>query len=121
MSKFRNLIENVLSEAKQVGNLYHATTISNCLSIIKDNELVASPKIISEQQQTLDLNSIGISTSRNKLFMYRGDIEIILDGDKLSNKYNIIPYNYFYDHDNSEMTHAEKRNTAETIIISNNY
>ena len=26
-----------LDEAKQVGNLYHSTTIGNCLSIIKDN------------------------------------------------------------------------------------
>lgn len=121
MSEFRKLIEAILLDARQVGNLYHSTTIGNCLSIIKDNELIANPKIISEQQQVLDLNSIGISTSRNKLFMYKGDIEIILDGDKLSNRYNIIPYNYFYDHDNSEMTHAEKRNAAETIIISNNY
>lgn len=120
MSKFRNLIENILKEAKQVGILYHATRLDYALSIVKDNTIHANPKV-QKDGRTLDLNSLGISTSRNKLFMYKGDVEIMLDGDKLSEKYSILPYNYFNDWPTEELTSAEKRNTAESIIISKSY
>lgn len=120
MSKFRNLIENILKEAKQVGILYHATRLDYAISIVENNAMYANPKLQNDGK-TLDLNSLGISTSRNKLFMYKGDVEIMLDGDKLSEKYSIIPYNYFNDFPTEELTHAEKRNTAESIIISKSY
>lgn len=120
MSKFYNLIENILKEAKQVGILYHATRLDYALSIVKDNTIHANPKA-QKDGRTLDLNSLGISTSRNKLFMYKGDVEIMLDGDKLSEKYSILPYNYFNDWPTEELTSAEKRNTAESIIISKSY
>lgn len=120
MSKFRNLVENILKEAKQVGILYHATRLDYALSIVKDNTIHANPKV-QKDGRTLDLNSLGISTSRNKLFMYKGDVEIMLDGDKLSEKYSILPYNYFNDWPTEELTSAEKRNTAESIIISKSY
>lgn len=120
MSKFRNLIENILKEAKQVGILYHATRLDYAISIAENNIMYANPKLQNDGK-TLDLNSLGISTSRNKLFMYKGDVEIMLDGDKLSEKYSILPYNYFNDFPTEELTHAEKRNTAESIIISKSY
>lgn len=122
MSKFRNIVENILQEAKQVGILYHATTIDNLLMILEDDELTSNPKIKkTENGETIDVHSLGISTSRNKLFMYNGSIELMLDGNKLSEKYKVIPYNYFDDHFNNDISIYEKRNTAETIILSKEY
>lgn len=122
MKYFRKIVEKVLTEAKQVGTLYHATTIDNLLMILKDNELISNPKIKkTENGEIIDVHSLGISTSRNKLFMYNGSIELMLDGNKLSEKYKVIPYNYFDDHFNNDISIYEKRNTAETIILSKEY
>ena len=42
MSKFRNMVENILQEAKQVGTLYHATTIASLEDILKSDKLISS-------------------------------------------------------------------------------
>jgi len=75
------------TEAKQVGILYHFTEISQL------------PKI-------LNLNKIGfnrgVSFTRDKYFMKHQRIGIgikdaclVIDGDKLSHRYKLEPYDYF--------------------------
>ena len=49
-----------ISEAKQVGNIYHFTYISNMLLILKNNKL--------ESTWSLDTENFSISFTRNKNF-----------------------------------------------------
>lgn len=83
MSKFKDLIKNVLTEAKQVGLLYHSTRLDNAIEILEQNKLFA-------------VRDIGISTSRHLRNPYSADNQVtfVLDGDKLSNKYKLEPFEY---------------------------
>lgn len=71
-------------EAKQIGILYHFTSIKNLILIIKNNQLLGA------------IN--GISTTRDKFgwkhmtTIAGNQCAIILDGDKISNNYKIFPY-----------------------------
>ena len=80
-----------LNEGKQVGLLYHVTTPENLKKILDSNTLKGS---ISDFHGGKDF--IGISTTRNKNFLYnQNQIQIVLDGDKISNNYKIMPYDYW--------------------------
>ena len=72
-------------EAKQVGIIYHFTPYENLISIIKDDALMI--KNHNYLSFTRDKNA---NKSRLKL-----QCKIVLDGDKLSNKYKIEPFDYF--------------------------
>lgn len=105
MIKLRNLIEG-----KQVGILYHYTSIPRLLSILKDNKL----KITSSGRPY-------VSFTRDKNFHKSSrfglggnmDVRLVVDGNKLSQKYKITPYQYhFQDYD-------FKQDEAEEIVDKN--
>jgi len=95
-----------LIEAKQVGVLYHITSIINLLSILKTNQLQGAVN--------------GTSTTRDRLGWktMRGiagnQCMIVLDGDKLSNKYRIQPYQ-----DTTDSYTDEQEETIITRVINN--
>lgn len=76
-------------EAKQVGILYHYTSLDNAINILKQNVLQTGEELSY------------ISFTRNKNFhkvKREGiitDMKFIINGDKLSEKYKIQPFNYF--------------------------
>ena len=105
VKQFRNAIKK-LEEAKQVGLLYHATELENVIDILKSNKLIA-------------MRDIGISVSRSKNFFLYNSLYtyhnydpwnacLVLDGDKLSNNYKILPFQY-----------PNERDSFETLIITN--
>ena len=77
------------TEAKQVGILYHFTKISQLPKILNTN--------------TIGRNTNGrVSFTRDKYFMKHQRIGIgikdaclVIDGDKLSHRYKLEPYDYF--------------------------
>jgi hypothetical protein len=75
---------DILYEAKQRGTLYHFTDGIGLMGILKTNELLASEDVKH------------VSLTRDKQAWYVGTLDnafrISLDGDKISNKYKIIPY-----------------------------
>ena len=81
-----------LTEAKQVGILYHYTSLENLIKITKTNML-------------RPFEYDGISFTRDKHFhkvnrsadsdSVEKECRIVLDGNKLSHRYKIRPYNYF--------------------------
>ena len=100
MSKFEKLILEVLQEAKQVGTLYHSTTYNNAINILKTNTLYSD-------------RSFGISTNRN-LDLFKkgfGDVCFVLDGNKLSSKYKIFPFQ-FGQEDSQETIIQDKKNKS---------
>lgn len=89
MSQFRSIVESILREAKQVGILYHATTLKGLKGILKFDKIQADYYNSG--------CSDGISTSRDKTYFYQAPVQLILDGNKLSNKYKLEPYTAFDD------------------------
>jgi len=118
----QEMISPIIDEGKNIGVLYHFTSPINIWNILSQNELKGSKveieyadkpgsqdsdEIISFRK---DLNSLKnkdikylyyVSTTRNRLLYKKnttinGDtIRIALDGNKLSNKYKIVPFYYF--------------------------
>jgi hypothetical protein len=103
---------DILNEAKQVGTLYHFTTFSSLLNILKTNTLKASNKFEKDKPPT-------VSLTRDKLGDIGGvggsgtkTVRISIDGDKLSNKYKITPYNYYSNYPD----YKESEDEMEEII-----
>ena len=88
--KWTETINESLNEGKQVGVLYHVTSPQRYKQIMDQNVLKGGLVDINGKE------TLGISTTRNKNFKYDGNtVQIALDGDKLSNKYKIRPYDYW--------------------------
>lgn len=102
-------------EGKQVGTLYHFTNADKFIHILQDNVLKSSRK-----QPDNGYGGYGyISFTRDKNFnkVPRGSISgtaivFIVDGDKLSDRYKVEPFNYYNyanKNDNPERVEAEER------------
>lgn len=90
--------KGLIQEAKQVGNLYHVCTLDAFVNyIIPDNELRASGKYYNQLLDTKE----AISFTRDPLFVVPTEtvmnsgilFQFVIDGNKLSEKYKVIPYN----------------------------
>lgn len=102
MSKFRQLVEKVLQEAKQVGKLYHTTSLSGIIGICNSNS-------IGSQRYN------GISFSRDKYNWYEnGPFTIVIDGNKLSNNHKAYPFSF---HSYFPNEYPGKDTNAETTIL----
>lgn len=97
MITYKDLLNKlkIISEAKQVGDLYHYTDARNANKILSSNTL----KVVHNVEPN-------VSTTRNKNLHKTGKItatglrnfvpihvSFVLDGDKISNHYKIKPYN----------------------------
>ena len=70
---------DLLKEAKQVGTIYHYTSLGALQSILETNKLISQRNYIS--------------FTRNKNWWpWKTSIKLSFDGDKLSNKYKIQPF-----------------------------
>jgi hypothetical protein len=86
---------DILNEAKQVGLLYHYTSVDGLKNILQSNQLKSS----EENYMGNDLNFISFTRNKNfdkkgQKFNVKTDYRITLDGDKLSNRYKIKPFAY---------------------------
>lgn len=93
-------LTNILVERKQVGKLYHFTSKSNIKHIKECNCLLGKKY---GNVKFSDQGSYFISTTRDKN-LHKSfpvgvavEVRITLDGDKLSDKYKIFPFNFFKD------------------------
>jgi hypothetical protein len=111
MIKLTDLLKEI-TEAKQVGDIYHFTSLKGLYGILKDGFI----KPNSENQ---------ISTTRNKqmdltIFPAGGSAALImltLDGDKISNRYKIRPFNIAGDYD--DLPAYLNKDEFEEQIITN--
>jgi len=107
-----------LFEEKQVGTLYHFTDLYKCIQIFSVNYLKRSPLFhyISFTRSRLFSNFARQMFNPNDL-----TVCIEIDGNKLSQKYKVEPYNYFSTqnyYDNSklpEWDEMEERIKTEKI------
>jgi len=117
-------IEKV-DEAKQVGIIYHFTSMDNFPSIFESNKLMSSGKL-ERNPRNNQKDVISISFTRNKDFwkgftqlIFPPDVRIVIDGDKLSNKYRIEPFNYFNQKTKNKEHSTDER--EERIPFDKNY
>lgn len=87
--------EITLIEGKQVGTVYHWTTMAMLFKILDTN-------ILKGYTATKRIRGITVSTTRDKNFIKNrgngilvisgGEVGIVLDGNKLANTYQVMPY-----------------------------
>jgi len=108
----------IIDESKNLGTLYHFTNLQNASNIIKSNQIVASTTESSDYQRDFqffkkkgqEVRDKGlsyltfVSLTRDKLFYKKRPkissapiVRFELDGNKLSSKYKIKPFNYYAD------------------------
>lgn len=97
------LSEEILDEGKQVGIIAHYTPFNSIVKILETNTLKSSRGYVSF---TRDLT--------NKHLKGFGDFRIIIDGNKLSNKYKVEPFMYnFARSENGFDRNAHKQKAKE--------
>ena len=146
-SDLRLLIERIINERKQVGVLYHSTLMERLFKIIQENKLKVNRDYVSSiinyrskrddnimypfyGPVLIDPSKIppSISFTRNKQYKrYDDNAVIVLDGDKLSERYGIKPYSNFGGREYDEMEERVFRDVVnldkyiiKIICISNN-
>ena len=101
-SKLNPVVNKMLMEAKQVGTLYHTTSLMGILGICRSNS-------IGSQRYN------GISFSRDKYNWYdNGPFTLVIDGDKLSNNHKTYPFSF---HSYFPNTYPGKDTNAETTVL----
>lgn len=102
---------DLLKEARQVGTLYHFTNIRGLERILDTDTIRATPGYVSGDP------SDRVSFTRNKKY-YWDVIRITIDGDKLSNKYKITPYSYYYGQGKGSGTADQSEEIVEKDIAN---
>lgn len=119
--------KELVSEAKQVGKLYHVTTLDSLMQyIIPTDTLSGSGRY---KNWMLGGRTDVVSFTRDKRFVVKtnknGMAPVIysfeVDGDKLSEKYRVLPYNDFaFDQDTGKPnldTYEESELEKEEVVI----
>jgi hypothetical protein len=89
MIKIINLLKEILTEAKQRGNLYHFTPFRSLENILLSKVL----KPNNEEQISTSVRPNMSIRGFNKM-LGQHIVRLTLDGDKISNKYKIRPFSY---------------------------
>ena len=77
-----------------INKLYHFTDLSSLFNIIQSNTLQSFAVIAPSELRDYYFKSF-ISLTRDKRFIWRGNVRIVLNKDLLKNNYKIIPFNHF--------------------------
>ena len=88
MIKLINILKEI-TEAKQVGNLYNFTPISNLKSILETRSLIPNDENAVSTSIRPNMSTRGFQDMRTDSI-----VRIMLDGDKISTKYKIRPFAY---------------------------
>ncbi len=108
-----------LNEAKQVGIIYHFTSIENFHNIVKDN-------FVFNTSTCININKPTISFSRKSNGDFRSItdrmVRFSIDGNKLSEKYKLLPF-ADYEKGSRERSYGRKSypseyDEAEVILVS---
>lgn len=107
-----------LIERKQVGTLYHFTYLDNLVNIVKTNELRSGSKEPYKQKHT---NYISFTRSRNfeNEIGFEAECRLVIDGDKLSDKYHIEPFNYYSGNQNFGTYSPKDFEKEERVWLAN--
>jgi hypothetical protein len=112
---------DLLNEGKQVGTLYHFTNSESLSDILKNNTLEATYGDYGKtNHKAISGASISFTRSPNRNnfpLAVDSDCVLVIDGNKLSNNYKIIPYS----EQEAEFDEMEERIYNKNIINLNKY
>lgn len=110
-----------LLEAKQVGTLYHSTSLERLLSILSENTIkgLNTKRFIKVSGKEEVKKILGISFSRDKnsrldLKDTKLESTIVADGDKISNRHKISQFDEFSTYSNDSF--SSRRMEAEEFV-----
>lgn len=105
----------LFNEGKQVGTLYHFTNINSLVQIIQKNSL--KPSSISKSISFTRNPKFHNVDKRVGLGSQYLEVKIVVDGDRLSNRYKIQPFNFFKSR--TKHPHPSPRAEEEERVITN--
>lgn len=131
-----------VNESRNIGTIYHFTSLINTYHIIKDNQMVSyreiDDSILDIYRKSSEYDTT-FSFTRDKNMVKKigqGQIDTFLttrldfDGTKLSNKYKIRPYNYQNEIEKEELNKRKRgenyydsrklSSESEQVLITNN-
>lgn len=85
------------SEAKQVGVLYHFTSINYLESIVLSNYVLKSGTSIKQNSKRIPVISFTRDFNLKNTFLISTECRIAVNGNKLSERYKIQPYADYID------------------------
>jgi hypothetical protein len=116
--KLKKILYEVLTERKQVGRVYHFTNLLAAGKILQSNLLKAS-------HSTKNISGKTISTTRDKNFSKQrlgdilqisgDDVKFELDGTKLSDRYEVKPYDDAFDVQDQEYDADDKEHFGDEM------
>ena len=82
---------DLLNEGKQVGNLYHFTTLRGATGILTSGKIKINEDGVISTTRDKNLNTAEFDTEGDP---DKNIVRIDLDGNKISNSYKIQPYSF---------------------------
>jgi hypothetical protein len=114
MIKLIDILKEI-TEAKQVGNLYHFTPLKNIIPMLDSQVLIPN---MEGQISTTRRPDMDISGFMKMQMGKSNTARLMLDGDKISTKYKIRPFVYFDDY---EYEDGEDLGEEQIIINKKNF
>ena len=116
--KLKKILNEILTERKQVGTVYHFTDLYSSIKIVETD-------ILKSARVTKNIDGETVSTTRNKNFVNHrdgetlqisgGDIGFELDGNALSARYKVMPYDDTFDQSDMEYDVDDKEQFGDEM------
>ena len=114
MIKLTHILKEII-EAKQVGDIYHFTSLKNIIPMLDSQVLIPNMEGQISTTRRPDMDISGFM----KMQMGNSNIaRLMLDGDKISTKYKVRPFTYF---DGYEYTEGEDLGEEQIIVNKKNF
>lgn len=89
-------LESLILEGKQVGTIYHVCSLGDYIKYILRNDTLSSSGLYRNALYNDETNWVSFTRNKNYVFNKHNVnalIRLVVDGDKLSDRYKIMPYN----------------------------
>jgi len=111
MIRLKNLLE-----AKQVGDIYHFTPLSNVSKIIKSQYMIPNDEQQVSATRWADMSVAGFQDMKNKSVA-----RFMFDGNKLSNNFQIRPFSYNPNGSGGDDDEYEKLGEEQIVVNGRNF
>jgi hypothetical protein len=108
-------LRDLLNDAKQVGDIYHFTPLSNVSAILKTQYMTPNEEQQISATRWADMSTAGFQDMKSKPVA-----RFMFDGNKLSTKYQIRPFSYSGEGlSGADLTHSDFEKLGEEQIVIN--
>jgi hypothetical protein len=107
-------LKDLLNEAKQVGDIYHFTPLSNLSQILKSQYMIPNDENQVSATRWADMSISGFQDMLSKPV-----VRFMFDGNKISNNYQLRPYSYGDGSSSTGLSHDDFEKLGEEQIVVN--